>query len=146
MLVIPHLILRKDDKILLTRRSVTQKIWAKHWHCVTGTIEEGETPKQAIIREAHEEISVDLSDVRLITVVSLTEKDFFDPLQKFYALELFFLADLPSNQNCINAEPTKQDAIGWFAPTALPSPIIPGVKFGIESFLANRNYAEFCNA
>lgn len=145
MLVIPHLILRKDDKILLTRRAPTQKIWANHWHCVTGKIEEGETPRQAIIREAQEEIGLQLSVVNLVTTLSVTEKHVFNPARKFYAVELFFLADLPADQTPVNVEPGKQDAMDWFAPASLPSPMVPGVEFGLQCFWKNLNYAEFRN-
>jgi len=50
MMIIPHLILKKDSRILLTRRTQTNKIWSSHWHCVTGSIEAAESPKEAIIR------------------------------------------------------------------------------------------------
>ena len=60
MMIIPHLILRKNDKILLTKHSATNKIWSGHWHCVTGGIEDDESPKDAIIREAKEEIGVEI--------------------------------------------------------------------------------------
>lgn len=56
MMIIPHLIFRKNSKILLTRRSKTNKIWAFHSHCVTGSIEAGESAKEAIMCEDEEEI------------------------------------------------------------------------------------------
>jgi 8-oxo-dGTP diphosphatase len=143
MLVIPHLILRKGDKILLTRRSTPNKIWAGHWHCVTGSIEVSETPKEAIIREAKEEVGVVLSDVSLVTTISINAQDFFDPAKRFYSVEVFFLAHLPAGQTPVNVEPQKQDAMDWFDPSSLPSPIIPGVKFGLKSYFNNLNYAEF---
>lgn len=145
MMIIPHLILQKDRKVLLTRRATTQKIWAGHWHCVTGSIEEGETPREAIIREAKEEIGVKLEKVSLATTIFLIEKDYFNVSKKFYALELFFLTDWISNQDPFNAEPLKQDAIGWFSIDTLPYPMIPGVKFGLESYFNNLSYAEFRN-
>lgn len=146
MMVIPHLILRKDDKILLSRRASTQKIWANHWHCVTGTIEEGETPQQAIIRETIEEIAIYLKKPpELVTTISLAEKDLLLSGKNFYALELFFVADMPDGQIPSNKEPLKQDAVDWFLPSDLPKPMIPGVKFGLECFLRGEYYGEFCN-
>lgn len=145
MLVIPHLILRKNDKILLTRRSTPNKIWAGHWHCVTGSIEVGETPLEAIIREAKEEVGVVLSAAKLVATISINEKDYFDPSKRFYSVELFFLADLPEGQTPVNIEPLKQDAMEWFAPSSLPPAMIPGVKFGLECYLRDLNYAEFRN-
>jgi 8-oxo-dGTP pyrophosphatase MutT (NUDIX family) len=112
---------------------------------VTGTIEKGESPKEAIIREAEEEIGIKLEEVSLVTTIFLIEKDYFDPLKKFYALELFFVCNLGANQNPINMEPLKQDAMDWFEPDNLPTPMIPGVAFGLRSYFNNLNYAEFCN-
>jgi len=145
-MVITHLILKKDDKILLTRRSPTNKIWATHWHCVTGSIEAGESPKEAIIREAQEEVGLKIEDVSLETTVFLIEKDYFDPVKKFYALELFFVSHLDDKQEPINLEPLKQDSLGWFDPYKLPEPMIPGVELGIKSYFNNQRYVEFRNA
>lgn len=86
--------MQKDNKILLTKRAPTQKLWPNHWHCVTGSIEKQESPKQAIIREAYEEISVRLEEVNLATTVFIVQPDYFDPCEKFYGLELFFISDL----------------------------------------------------
>jgi 8-oxo-dGTP pyrophosphatase MutT (NUDIX family) len=145
MIIIPHLILRKDSKILLTRRSKTNKIWASHWHCVTGSIEAGESPKEAIMREAEEEIGIKLKDATLETTVFLIEKDYFDAMKKFYALELFVVSDLGDAQDPINLEPSKQDFLGLFDPYKLPEPMIPGVAFGIKSYFNNQLYVEFRN-
>lgn len=145
MMIVPHLILKKSDQILLTRRAETQKIWSGHWHCVTGSIEKGESPKEAIIRETQEEIGIKLEEINLVTTIFLIEKDYFDPLKKFYALELFFLSNLAEDQNPINMEPLKQDAMDWFHFNQLPTTMIPGVAFGLRSYFNNLNYAEFCN-
>jgi 8-oxo-dGTP pyrophosphatase MutT (NUDIX family) len=145
MIIIPHLILKKDSKILLTRRSPTNKIWASHWHCVTGSIESGESPKEGIIREAEEEVGLKIKDVTLGTTVFLIEKDYFDPLKKFYGLELFFVSHLDDGQEPINLESLKHDSLGWFDPYKLPEPMIPGVGFGIKSYFDNQHYVEFRN-
>lgn len=145
MMIVPHLILKKNNQILLTRRAATQKIWADHWHCVTGSIEKDESPKQAIIREAEEEVGIKLHEVNLVTTIFLKEKDYFDPLKKFYALELFFVASLAVDQNPTNMEPLKQDKMDWFEINNLPNPMIPGVAFGLKSYFNNLNYAEYCN-
>jgi len=145
MLIVPHLILKKDGKILLIKRSKSSKIWSGNWHCVTGKIENNESPKEAIIRETKEEIGVTLDKIDLGVTVFLIEKDYFDSSKEFYGLELFFVSDLPDGQVPKNIEPLKQDAIGWFDPSELPMPIIPGVKFGIESHVKGLNYAELRN-
>ncbi len=146
MKVIPHLILRNNGQILLAKRALSQKLWAKHWHCVTGKIEAGETPRQTIVREAMEEIGINLNKPpELVTTISIATNDVLSPENIFYALELFFIADLPNDQVPFNQEPLKQDAVAWFEPSDLPKPMIPAVKFGLECFLRGQCYGEFCD-
>lgn len=147
MLVVPHLILQENTKILLLRRASTQKLWARHWHCVTGTIEEGESPEEALIRETYEEIGLKLTrPLQFVTAIFLTEKDLLQPGKVFHAVELFFLSTLPEEQIPINKEPRKHDALEWFSSNDLPEPMIPGVKFGIECYLREQNYGELRSA
>ncbi len=143
MLIVPHLILNKDDKILLTKRSHLQKFWANHWHCVTGSIEQNESPKEAIIREAFEEIGIILENVQLITTIDLIQPDWMNPKNPFHSLELFFYANLPKNQTPINKEPLKQDSMDWFSLSALPSPLTLSTKCGLENHFKGINYGEF---
>jgi len=145
MIIIPHLILKKDEKILLIRRSPSNKIWSSHWHCVTGGIESGESPKEAILREAQEEIGLHIKKIHLGTTVFLIDKDYFNIKNKYYGLELFFVSACESDQVPQISEPSKHDSIGWFDPYDLPSPMIPGVAFGIKSYLNNIRYGEFRN-
>lgn len=123
------------------RRSRIQKIWPDHWHCVTGSIEDNETPAEAIIREAKEEIGLDIIAPELVAVVSSCDKDFFDDRKLFYGLEMYFLSTC--DQKPQNLEPYKQDAIDWFEITNLPNPMIPVVKFGLECFMKKKLYREF---
>ncbi len=53
-------------------------LWPSYWHCVTGKMEQDETPKQTIVREAFEEVGLDI-DPDLGTVVSVTTKNFQNP-------------------------------------------------------------------
>ncbi|WP_032112213.1 NUDIX domain-containing protein [Candidatus Paracaedibacter symbiosus] len=50
------------------RRAPTSKIFAGHWHLPTGKIEEGESPRNTIIREGREQIGTSVSP-NLATVV-----------------------------------------------------------------------------
>lgn len=145
MLVVPHLILRQGSKILLTRRAISQKVWAGYWHCVTGSVENSESPKAAIIREAKEEIGLEIKELNLVTTIFLVEKDCFNPSEQFYGLELFFLSNLAHDQVPKNMEPSKQDLMDWLDYNNLPETMIPGVAFGIKCYLNNKNYAELYN-
>ena len=133
MKVIPHLILCHHDKILLSRRTPTQTFYPTLWHCVSGSVEEGESPQHAIVRETEEEIGILLKELpKLVTTLWLAEPSALSSERIFYALELFFLATLPEGQVPQNMEPTKQDALEWFLPNKLPHPMVPVVALGIE--------------
>ncbi len=62
------LLIDKDKKILILRRSLSHPIWPHHLDFPGGIIEKGETPKQAIIREVLEEtkLKIDINQLKLI--------------------------------------------------------------------------------
>ena len=143
--IVPHLILLSSDKqnVLLIKRAQNHKLWAGHWHCVAGKIEDGESPRDAIVREAFEEIGLVISEPVLKCTVSARTIDYFDNCSIFESTQLFFMAELPHNQTPVNMEPQKHEDIGWFAITDLPQPMIPVVDFGLQAFQNNQYYAEF---
>ncbi len=143
MLVIPSLILKKGPMIFLTKRSASRPIWPAHWHCVMGGIEKGESPQEAIIREAEEEIGITITNTSLECVLFEDYKDVAHPRNTFYGLRLFFVADLEDGQEPVNKEPLKQDAMGWFSLDALPEPMIPTIAFGLKAYFNKECYAEF---
>jgi 8-oxo-dGTP diphosphatase len=53
-------IIRKDNKILCTQRSIKDKYLALKWEFPGGKIEEGETHQEALIREIKEELNIDI--------------------------------------------------------------------------------------
>lgn len=56
----------KDKKILLQHRSENAKRMPSYWGFFGGGIEAGETPEQAVKREALEELNYSLSNPKLI--------------------------------------------------------------------------------
>jgi 8-oxo-dGTP diphosphatase len=141
--IIPHLIIKKNNEILLLRRAVDNRIWGDHWHCVTGTIELGETPQQAIAREAKEEVGIDIIEPELITTLSVDQNSILNPGERFRSLELFFLYHLQDNDIPTNVESDKHSALEWFKIDILPTKIIPHVQFGINNFTARTQYSEY---
>lgn len=139
-LVIPHLILEQNNKLFFSRRAVTQKLWANHWHLVTGTIEMGETPLDAIIRETKEEIGIDLeSTPQLVKIVFMEQPDILNKSGTFKSLEFFFKIEIADEFMPINLEPKKQDTISWFDKHQLPEPMIPGVEFSVRKYLEDED-------
>lgn len=142
-IVCPNLIIEKDRKVLLLRRADWAPLFPGHWHCVTGKIEEGEYPKQAIKREAYEEVGLHIDPI-LKTVVSVIAKNFQDPALIWCDLSFFFVVN-NLDVEPVNKEPRLHDAMEWFPIDHLPQPMIPVVEYGIQCYALDQSYAEFHN-
>lgn len=140
-IVCPNLILIKNSKVLLLRRADWAPLWPGHWHCVTGKIETGETPKQAIVREAFEEVGLNI-DPKLATVVSVTAKNFQSPDIIWKDISLFFIVK-DFEEEPINKEPRLHDKMEWFDIRSLAFPVIPVVEYGIKQYIQGKMYGEF---
>lgn len=62
------MIIVKDGKILILKRSETKRSYPSVWNFASGAIESGENPSDAAIREAFEEtsLSVSIDDLKFI--------------------------------------------------------------------------------
>jgi 8-oxo-dGTP pyrophosphatase MutT (NUDIX family) len=139
-IICPNLILMKNIKILLLKRA-DSSFFPGYWHCVTGKMEQGETPKQTIVREAFEEVGLDI-DPDLGTAVSVTAKNFQNPELIWKDISLFFVVkDFESEP--VNKEPRLHDKMEWFDVNSLPSPIIPVVEYGIKQYVQGKMYGDF---
>ena len=83
------LLINKDKKLLILKRSEKVSTYKGQWGCVAGYVEEKETPIQTAFKEIFEEVGLDKSDVKLIKEfepVKIT--DFYQG--KRYDWEIFF--------------------------------------------------------
>lgn len=140
-IICPNLIIEREDKILLLRRADWAPLFPGCWHCVTGKIEEGETPRDTIIREAKEEVDIDINPA-LGPVISVMAPDFQRPGSIWRDISLFFVVNDFEGEP-VNKEPRLHDAMEWFSIHALPSKMIPVVRFGIELRSKGIGYDEF---
>lgn len=107
--IVPH-----DGRYLLQRRPAGTHM-AGFWEFPGGKLEEGETPAAALAREMREELGVEIDGVRPLWVIRHAYDD--------REVELHFLA-----ARIAAGEPRalQADAIGWYAPEAMPGlPILP---------------------
>lgn len=140
-IVCPNLLVICESKILLLKRADTALFYPGYWHIPTGKIAEGESPSQAIIREAFEEVGLTINP-ELGTVVSINPQNFRDPKLIWHSINLFYVAkDL--QEAPINKEPHMHSEMDWFDVDNLPTPIIPTVKYGIEQYKVGKFYGEF---
>ena len=94
-------VVRRGDEFLVLHRAPQ---FEAYWHVVAGGIEDGESPRDAAVRELHEEIGLDraaLRDLERPFAYSLADespavRDRFQPGQLDVAVDVF-VADVDSH-------------------------------------------------
>ncbi len=134
-----NILVKKDSDILLSRRANTG--WNDGMCCAPGGhVEKNETPRQAAIREANEELGLDieLDDLEfLCTEVRLS-------LDRSYISCIYVLQ---TDQTPRNTEPGKCSELLWVDPNNLPEDIIPNFKQIIEkAYVGGETYLEYLQA
>lgn len=112
------LIINTHGHILLAKRSNQTRNEQGKWEAPGGAVHIGETREEAIKREIHEELGIEVAIDHVLHVVDeiLTE-------QKQHWVATTFLVHIIKNGKPQICEPHKCDAIGWFPLTKLPSPV-----------------------
>ena len=131
-----YIIFRKADKIAFLMRSNTG--WMDgHYGLPAGKVEKEENFIRAAIREAKEEVGVDIEPEKLKLILTghrtHTDLDWVDIV--FEAID--WSGELQ------NAEPNVHSELRWFAPNNMPKNTVAYVRLYIEELTAGKNYAEF---
>ena len=121
-----HLLLVRDGQILMLRRYNTG-YEDGNYSVVAGHIDGGEELKTAMIREAREEASIEISsgDLAVVEVMHLKEDDEYVS---------FFLHASRYSGEVVNMEPHKCDDLSWFDIDDLPPNTIPYVRRAIQNY------------
>ena len=130
-----YLVIIKDNKILLSRRHNTG-YFDDNYSFPSGHLDGNETLKQGMIREAKEEIGVDLEPNSLELIHVMNRK-----MPNDERLDFFFSAKKWLGEPKI-IETNKCDDLNWFELNNLPDNIIPYIKQAINSISNNRIYSE----
>lgn len=129
------LILLYKGKVLLMKRCNTGYMDGKY-ALISGHLEDGESLKKAMVREAKEEINVDVkeSDLNYACVIRRGDNNnYFN----FYLSCKDFKGDIKNN------EPEKCEEIKWFDLNALPQEMIPNDRKAIFNFVHNVSFEEY---
>ena len=130
-----HLFFCRDDCLLLLRRFNTG--WEDGKYSVpAGHLESGETVTAAALREAHEEVGVDLARADLSVVHVMHRRSDEERID-------FFLLVKRWTGEVSNREPDKCDDLSWYPIAALPGNMIPYVRQGWEHQRRGILFSEF---
>ncbi|GAA4122009.1 hypothetical protein GCM10022415_25400 [Knoellia locipacati] len=116
-----YVYLLRGDEVLLQQRAHTGYMDG-HWVAgAAGHVEPGESAVEAAVREAHEELGVDLreGDLELLTVMQRTDGT-DDPVEQRVD---WFWASRAWTGTPVISEPHKCADLGWHPLGALPEPV-----------------------
>ena len=132
-----YLILEKDGKILLGLRKNTG--YFDDWYAVpSGHVEAGELPIACLVREAKEEIGVDIDpkSVKLIHTMFRVKHDETGPRADYF----FTISNWSGEIE--NMEVNKCVKLEWFRIDNLPENTMPHVRLAVECYRKNIMYSE----
>ena len=121
-----HLFLIRDSKVLLLRRFDTGYEDGKY-SVIAGHLNGDEEIRAAMIREAREEIGIEISSQDLQVVGVMHRKSNDERID-------FFLATTSWSGEITNREPDKCDRLAWFDVEELPENVIPYVRRALDNY------------
>jgi 8-oxo-dGTP diphosphatase len=131
-----YLVLIQEDEVLLLRRYHTG-YEDGNYSLVAGHLEEEETCKEAMIREAEEEAGIEI-DYRDLEVVHVMHRK----IEKKRRIA-FFLRPSKWRNEPENREPDKCDDLSWYHLSQLPENIIPYIKEALINISEGNHYSEY---
>lgn len=131
-----YVIFQRDGKILLSRRYNTS-YHDGDYSLPAGHIEENEFATAAAIREAREEVGVELKPEDL-AVVHVMHRHCGDHER----IDFFFTTKTRQGE-IVNAEPDKCDDLSWFSLDRLPANTIPYIRAALDRYHGGLFFSEF---
>lgn len=135
-----YLVLVKGNEVFLLRRYNTGYHDGKYGLCA-GHVEGKETFKEAIIREAKEEIGIDLKVKDLEAVYVMQRYAMPNPRELRERVDVFIRAEKWKGEPK-NMEPHKCDKASWFPLNSLPKNTIPFIREALKNIKNKKFYSE----
>lgn len=122
-----YIFLEKDEKYLVARRCNTG-YQDGNYQVPAGHVDEGELPTEAMVREAKEEVGIDVSsnDLELVHVSYRPKHDNTDNRVDFFFRTRIWGGEIK------NMEPNKCDDLKWVKLDELPETMTPHVRDAME--------------
>lgn len=112
--VVVFIIHPDHQKVLLQQRSVKKRLWPNLWDITAGGhVDTGEFGFEAAIREAKEEIGLQLTPNDLICIGSNTSENFFPNMTDRHFNE-YFIVERDLDPAKLTLDPTEVQALRWF--------------------------------
>lgn len=119
-----HIILINDDKILLQKRKGS-KLWPGYYALPAGHIDEGETQYDALIREAKEELDIEINPDDIIKEYVVLRRNFFKIDGKILEPYIDYYFEVKKYKGIPKIiEEDKCDELLWVDANDLPEPFI----------------------
>lgn len=118
--------IRRGDDILMLNRE--KKPNQGLWNGVGGKIEEGETPRENVIREVYEETGLKLSDAAFRGVVTWKSDG------ALYGPMYIYLADCPADQTVTTPKKIREGILDWKPMSWIMAPENLGVTADISRY------------
>jgi len=122
-----HLFLMRNGRILLLRRFNTG-YEDGNYSVVAGHLNGGEEVRAAAVREAAEEVGIQIAP-QDVEVVGVMHRKSEDERIDWFVTATRWMGEI------VNAEPDKCDELVWAAPDHLPDNVIPYVRRAIENYV-----------
>jgi 8-oxo-dGTP diphosphatase len=129
-----HLFLIRDDEIILLRRYNTG--YEDGNYSVAGHLDGGEKIVAAAIREAKEEVGIDIRE-KDVEIVQMMHRISNDERIDFFVVVSAWQGEIANN------EPDKCDDLSWFPLDRLPENTIPYVRQAIQNYREGIPFTSF---
>ncbi|WNI14891.1 methyltransferase domain-containing protein [Actinacidiphila sp. ITFR-21] len=130
-----HLLVLRGGDVLLTRRANTGYADGL-LHVPSGHLEDGEDVRSGMIREAYEEVGLDLApqDLEAVLVMQHRAPD------GGARIGWFFLTRLAGGTEPVNREPDKCSELAWYPLAALPDDMVAYCRAGLNAYRAGHRF------
>ena len=97
--IIVHAIIKHKNKYLVTKRSKNENVYKEYWDIPGGLANQGETPREALIREVKEEVNLKIKPVKIIHEDSNLDKE-----KNMIFIRLVYLTNVEDDFNNIKLD------------------------------------------
>lgn len=132
-----YVIVRKQGKIAMLFRSNTD--WMNGYYgLASGKVEKNESFLSAAIREAQEEVGIEVRPENLRQIHTMHRKN----PEGIEWVDVYFETEKWQG-NLRNAESDLHEELAWFAIDNLPKNTIPSLRYALEQIEAGKQYSEY---